>query len=579
MGSASGPSGGPLRVATAGLLECPTPDAERVRVPIKRVGPPQPAAAHNNRKDYFPLKPGIDARLDLLVRAGQQPLLRHGLKGLEKESLRLAADGLLAQTPHPPALGSALTHASITTDYSEALIELITPPFREAAETLRYLEDLHAFVYSHLGDEFLLATSMPCGITGDESIPIARYGTSNVGRMKHVYRHGLAWRYGRAMQAIAGVHFNYSVNEALWPILRELTGNRDPLARFVADAYFGVIRNVHRHGWLLIYLFGMSPVVCKGFFGNRDALAATFPEIDTETRHRPYATSLRMSDIGYRNANQAGLDISLDNLDDYVASLSQAIAMPHPDYERIGVQVDGEYRQLNANILQIENEYYTSIRPKQIAESGEKPTLALKRRGVRYLELRVLDLNGFHPAGASLDELYFLETFMLYCFLADSPPLAAAEKAETGRNSLAVACCGRTPGFTLHRGDRAVGLREWATEILDGMAAIAEILDGDDPERPYTLSLERQRLAVREPDATPSARMLAEMRRSGECFRAYALRLSREHAEYFRARRLAEARAEAFRREAEESLEEQRRIEAADRIGFDEFLQRYFSQS
>lgn len=490
----------------------------------------------------------------------------------------MAPTGTIAQTPHPRALGAALTHPWITTDYSEALIELITPPFVDPAATLGFLEDLHTFVYRHLGDEFLLATSMPVGLSGDESIPIARYGTSNVGRMKHVYRRGLAYRYGRTMQAIAGVHFNYSADVALWLVLRELAGSSAPLHAFIADGYFGAIRNVHRYGWLLIYLFGHSPAVCRSFFTGREEAAAAFSELDADTLYRPYATSLRMSDIGYRNSSQAELEISFDSLDRYVASLGAAIDKPHPAYEKIGVKVNGDYRQLNANVLQIENEYYSAIRPKQIARSGEKPTLALKRRGVRYLELRLLDLGCFYPTGVSLDELRFLETFLVFCLLADSPPLSPVEKAETGHNSFAVACCGRTPAFHLSQGGREVPLRDWATQLLEAMGAVAEVLDGQDPARPYSRSVALQRPAIADPEATPSARVLAEMRRSGQSFAAYALELSRRQAAVWRERPLDDAVAERFRQDAERSLAEQRRIEASDRLSFDEFLRRYFAQ-
>jgi glutamate--cysteine ligase len=526
------------------------------------------------------LSQSIDSRLNRLIAAGQQHLLRNGLKGLEKESLRMTAGGTIAQTAHPAALGSALTHPYITTDYSEALLELITPPFADPVDAVRFLEDVHSFVYAHLeGGEFLLGTSMPIGLNGDESIPIAQYGTSNIGRMKRIYRQGLAYRYGRAMQSIAGVHFNFSVNEALWPVLAELLESRDPLPKFIADAYFGIIRNVHRYGWLVIYLFGMSPTVCKSFFRGREHLAAAFPEFDAETLYRPYATSLRMSDIGYRNDNQAALEISFDNLDDYVASLGKAIDTPYRPYERIGVKVGGEYRQLNSNILQIENEYYSGIRPKQVTESGEKPTLALKRRGIRYIELRSLDLACFSPAAADVNELRFLEVFLLFCLMADSPLMNSEERAEAGRNSLKAACCGRTPGFELQREGREVLLREWALELIGAMRSVAEILDGEDPEQPYHRSLDSRIPAIADPAASPSAQMLDEMRRNRESFAEYARRLSGQHADYFRNRPLSAEKAELFGRQARESLEEQQRIEAGDTLGFDEFLRRYFAQA
>ena len=301
--------------------------------------------------------------LQYLTHHNLHHLLQLGLKGIEKESLRISRRGVIAQTPHPRALGSALTHPYITTDYSEALLEFITPPFADIKQTLGYMHQIHQFVYPHLGEEMLLATSMPCGIDGDLSVPIAEYGSSNVGKMKHIYRKGLWHRYGRTMQAIAGIHFNYSVPQALWPMLHRQAGNRGSLQNFIAEGYFGLIRNFQRQGWLMLYLFGASPAICKSFFKSRPHLMGEFEEFDPHTLFHPYATSLRMSDIGYKSKNQAGLKIDYNSLDGYVESLSQAINTPYPDYEKIGVKVDGEYQQLNANLLQIENEFYSTMRP------------------------------------------------------------------------------------------------------------------------------------------------------------------------------------------------------------------------
>jgi glutamate--cysteine ligase len=526
------------------------------------------------------LKDSIQARLDQLRQAGADAMLRTGMKGLEKESLRITQRGTVAQTPHPPALGAALTHPYITTDYSEALIELVTPPFASSADALAFLDELHQFVYAHIGDELLLATSMPGRLEGEESIPIGRYGTSNIGRMKSVYRRGLAYRYGRAMQSIAGIHFNYSIDEMLWPVYREILRRADtPMPAFIAEQYFGIIRNVHRYGWLILYLFGCSPALCKSFFTGREPPGERFTEFDPDTYYRPYATSLRMSDIGYKNDSQSGVAISFDDLPSYVASLTRAIETPYPPYERIGVKADGEYRQLNANLLQIENEYYSPIRPKQIAESGEKPTLALKKRGVRYLELRSVDLNCFHPDGISVEQLHFLENFLVFCLLADSPPLAEEERNETSRNALAVACCGRTPGFTIQRHGVETSLGDEARRILDAMQPIAGVLDSNETERPFRKVLDRQREAVVEPDRTPSARLLKELGENSLSFADYALAISGVHALRFRNRRLDAETAARLEELSAESWDQQRQIEAADTLPFDAFLQRYFTQS
>ena len=436
------------------------------------------------------LHAALPCSLQGLIDLNQQYLLKSGLKGIEKESLRISFDGSIAQTPHPKALGSALSHPYITTDYSESLMEFITPPFADIKQTLAYMHQLHQFAYPYLKGEMLLATSMPCGIVNDLSVPIAQYGTSNIGKMKHVYRKGLWHRYGRTMQAIAGIHFNYSVPEALWPGLHQISGSDSPLEYFISNAYFGLIRNFQRQGWLILYLFGASPAICKTFFNSRPQLMREFEEFDEHTVFHPYATSLRMSDIGYKSKNQAGLKIDYNSLDGYVESLSAAINTPYPEYEQIGVKVDGEYRQLNANILQIENEFYSTMRPKQIAKSGEKPALALKRRGVLYVEMRSLDLNLFNPIGIDETTARFIEAFLLSCLLHDSPRYGAEEFQINNSNQLLVANQGRKPGLMLNKNGEAISLQDWAHCILMAMQPICALLDQGSLDKPYQLSLQ-----------------------------------------------------------------------------------------
>ena len=510
--------------------------------------------------------------------SGHQHLLCGGFKGVEKESLRIAKNGSIAQTPHPAALGSALTHPTITTDYSEALIELITPPFADVNDTLDYLHQVHQFVYEHLDNEILLGASMPCGIDGDNSIPIAEYGSSNIGRMKHVYRHGLWHRYGRTMQSIAGIHFNYSAPEALLTALHRQAHSPRSLEQFTAEAYFGLIRNFQRLGWLILYLFGASPAICKNFFKSRPALMAQFEEFDNGTLYHPYATSLRMSDIGYKSKNQANLKIDYNSLSGYVDSLGKAITTPYPDYEKIGIVVDGEYRQLNNNILQIENEFYSTIRPKQIINSGEKPTLALKRRGVRYIEMRSLDLDLFNPIGIDVAKARFIEALLLTCLLKDSPEISDRDHQLNNANQLAVANFGRKPGLELQKGDQVIGLQDWSTEILDSMQPVCAILDNGDADQPYSAALAQQQLLIQNPDLTASARILDGMSQTGLPFSRYALNTSAEHARYFSLNKLDITHTQQFDEMAKLSLAKQQEIESKKQIPFADFLTQYFAQ-
>jgi glutamate--cysteine ligase len=525
-------------------------------------------------------RPGVDRifekRLSGLVNTGERAVLRGGRKGVEKESLRVTPEGHIAQTPHPRELGSPLTSEHITTDFSEALIELVTPPFATSWELLQYLLDLHQFVYRHLRDELLWATSMPCLIDDDASIPIARYGTSNVARMKAVYREGLSVRYGRMMQAISGVHFNYSFPARFWEAYADLRKVGSADRDFVSASYFDLLRNYRRFGWIVLYLFGVSPVVCGSFLrGRRDA---SLRELTPGTFYEPHATSLRMSDIGYRNRNQAGLAISVNSLDEYVRDLTRAITTPHPPYQALGVKHDGQYRQLNANILQIENEYYSYIRPKRVARSGERPTKALRRAGVEYVEIRALDVSAFDPVGVNQHKLRFLEAFAALCLLKESAPIQSGEEAALDRNHLTVARRGREPGLELAREGRGVPMVQWAAELLESMEGICELLDHGDPSRPYAQSLATQAAKVHDVSRTPSARLLKELEESEESFFDLALRMSRAHKAYFlelytpNPERLSELAGEA-----QQSLEQQRAIEAAEKESFEEYVARYFS--
>lgn len=518
----------------------------------------------------------FERRLAALVNSRERGVLQGGLKGVEKESLRVTPDQHLAQTPHPQSLGSTLTHEYITTDYSEALIELVTPTFRESWELLQFLCDLHQFVYRHLGDELLWATSMPCIVGGDSEIPIARYGRSNIGQMKEVYRLGLGYRYGRMMQAISGVHFNYSFPMRFWEVFADVLQVAKGDQSFISEQYFALLRNYRRYGWLILYLFGNSPALCGSFVKGREH---TLQELSPGTLFEPYATSLRMSDLGYRNKNQAGVRISVNSLAEYVRDLTAAVSTPHPEYEKIGVKVNGEYRQLNTNLLQIENEYYSYIRPKRVARSGEHPSQALKRGGVEYVEFRALDVSAFDPVGVNQSKLRFIEAFAALCVLKESAPIASGEQDGFDANHALVAHRGREPGLVLNREGRRTTVQSWGAELIDSMRGICELLDEGAPQRPYTAALEQQEAKLRDPALTPSARTLKELETTGESFADLAMRMSRAHKAYFLDLYPPnEQRLEQFATQAEESLEKQAAIERADDVDFDTYLARYFQR-
>lgn len=516
----------------------------------------------------------FDRRLTAVADAGGN-LLYGGLKGIEKESLRVAADGSLSMTDHPDGLGSALTNRYITTDFSEALLEFVTPAFETTWEALHCVCGIHQFTYGELGDEMLWPASMPCSVPGDDEIPLARYGNSNVGQMKTIYRRGLGYRYGRQMQTIAGVHFNYSVPQHFWRPYQDMLGDKSNADDFRSGQYLGLIRNFKRMGWLVLYLFGASPALCKSFAGGN---VAAMKSLNDETYFEPYGTSLRMSDLGYSNQNQSRIKISLNGLDEYVRDLSKAIETPEPLYQEIGVKVDGRYRQLNANLLQIENEFYSPVRPKRVANSGERPTAALRRGGIEYVEIRSLDINLFDPCGINQNTMRFMEALLLYCLLLESPKFSEEELREVTRNQALTAKNGRDPDFSLMRNGKPIAIKAWASEIVSGVISVAAQIDRHDGNNSYSEAVRVMQDLVDDPDSTPSARIIAELEEASTSFFRFTLAMAKSHRDYFASIAQPDAAAsEQFRQEAQDSLRRQREIEASDTIDIDQYLERYFA--
>ena len=516
----------------------------------------------------------FEQRLGALLTRGDASVAG-GKRGVEKESLRVTSDGCLAQTPHPPGLGSALTNRFITTDFSEALLEFVTPALGSTWEALQVVCDIHQFTYQQLGEELLWCASMPCRLPAAEQIPLARYGNSNVGRMKTIYRRGLGHRYGRNMQTIAGVHFNYSLPESFWATYRDMLGEEAAESEFRSTHYLAMIRNFRRFGWIVLYLFGASPALCKSFGGGKEL---SMPELNAETWYEPYGTSLRMSDLGYNNQTQAGITISLNRLDEYIRDLSEAIRTPEPAYEKIGIIRNGEYQQLSTNKLQIENEYYSPVRPKRVARSGERPTAALRRGGIEYVEIRSLDLSVSDPAGINQNAMRFIEAFLIYCLLEESPPFDAGSFEEALQNQSLTAKRGREPGLKLSRDGIPVEFSDWAREIVDKVAAVAELIDRHEEDGSYGDAVSVAASHVADPDSTPSARLLQALRDAKSSFFEFALDLARRDKRYFSSiAPMPPERAQQLEEEAAGSIERQRDIEAADDMSFEEYLARYFA--
>ena len=505
----------------------------------------------------------MNASSDLLLRrlAALPPEALPGMRrGLEKESLRAAPDGALALTPHPAALGSPLTHPHITTDFSESQPELVTGTHGSVQACLDELRQIHQMVYAEmaaLGDEMLWASSMPCKLPPDEMITLGYYGTSNVGRAKSVYRMGLGHRYGRRMQTISGIHYNWSLPGA------------------GSEQYFGLIRNFRRHAFLLLYLFGASPVVCGTFVqGRQHALQP----LGSRAMYLPHATSLRMGRLGYQSDAQSTLAVSYNGLEGYAASLQDALTRPWPAYEAIGIQApSGDYNQLAVTLLQIENEFYGTIRPKRVIEPGERPLHALRARGVEYVEVRLMDLNPFLPVGIDEQTMRFLDVFLLHCLLSDSPPDSPAEIEALKRNQHLVAERGREPGLKLACGGMEVALTDWAAQVLGELPALARALDEALGGDGHQAAVQAAQQALHNPALLPSARVLAALPGYGDSYVAFMLDRSQQIRSLMLAQPPGAALRQRFAEMAVQSRAQQHAIEVSDTLSFEQYRREYTS--
>ncbi len=528
----------------------------------------------------------VDSRAKRLLDTHSAAVFAKRNIGLEKESLRVAADGAISQQRHPPSLGSPLCNKSITTDFSEALIEMVTPPCKSAESVMAYLTGLHQFIASRLPDqEHLWNTSMPCILHGEQSIRIGQYGDSHNGQMKQAYRRGLGLRYGRRMQAIAGVHFNFSFDESIWPVWQELHGHQQKALFDMSqqdalrtEGYFHMTRNLMRIGWIVPYLFGASPAICQSFLGDDDH--PTLKTFNGSTRYEPFGTSLRLGNIGYQYRDDKNLDLSVchSNFECYMRDIIAHVSEVHPPYEKMGILDEvGRYQQLTANRLQIENEYYSSVRPKQIADAGEMAILALKKRGIRYLELRSVDVNLQHDEGVNLEQVAMLEMLMMFAFLADSPPLEVEEMRDNASNMTNVAHNGRKPGLQLIHAGKSVALDQWGLSIVDSLQAIAEQLDSESGGNLYERSLDQQRAKIQDSDKTPSAIVLAGIKERGSFF-DYALDQSVTSHDNLLAATAESELASKLSFEVTESIEQLKALEAQCTGSFEDFLQDYYAQ-
>ena len=498
--------------------------------------------------------------------------IRHGV---ERETLRISETGALATTAHPKSLGSALKHEWITTDFSESLLEFITPPEVDVDKTIDQLVDIHKYVYENIQSELLWPLSMPCFVDAKTDIPIANYGRSNIGKLKEVYRKGLHNRYGSMMQVIAGVHLNMSFPDEFWQHYLGAKGV-DANKQNISNSYFSLIRNFRRFSWLVPYLFGASPALCGSFIAHKKT-PYDFRKLGKGSLYLPHSCSLRMSDLGYTSNLQSELFICYNNLSSYVKSVRSAINQPADLYANIPAGQDGVWEQLNSNILQIENELYAPIRPKQVANYLEKPTDALESRGVSYIEVRGLDVNPFSQVGIDAQQIRFMDAFLLYCLCLPSPEFDEKQDKINKENLKRVVIEGRKPDLRLVTKAGEVDFKTVASDIFNGIRSCAQMLDQANSCRDYTASLAIERAKVNDAALTFSGRMLNILTEDDIDNSQLGVELAKEYKSFIDKTHYRHFSQAELNEESAKSLVRQEEQEAADTKDFSTFAEDYFN--
>ena len=497
-------------------------------------------------------------------------------RGIEREALRVNNDGSLSQTAHPAAYGKALTHTSITTDFAESLLEFITPVAKSVDELFHYLNDIHHHAVLNLpSEQYLWPMSMPCYVQSEDHVELAQFGTSNIGRMKTAYREGLKNRYGSMMQIISGVHYNFSLPQSFWeqwPALHNssLTGQEAQSA-----GYMGLIRNYLRYGWVIPYLFGASPAICKSFLQGKET-KFTFKKTGKGTIYLPYATSLRLSDLGYTNSSQADLDICYNSLDSYLSSVKSALVKKDPKFTAMGLEKEGELIQLNDNVLQIENELYASIRAKRVSKQNETPSQALKARGIEYIEIRSLDVNPFCKLGITREQVNFLDLFLTWCATIDSPELSATEYHACAGNFSEVVTRGRDPELHLTISGENKDIAGWGKWLNEQLSEMAILLDKKQGDHCYQSAMLHISPRFKESDKTSSARILKRIKNGNGDNGSLALELARQYKEQLEEQPYYLWSEQCFEKQKQASITAQQKIENEDTLSFSDFLVDYF---
>jgi len=498
-------------------------------------------------------------------------ILNNIFRGIERETLRIKKNGSFSEKKHPYLLGSPLTHKWITTDFSENLLEFITPTSNNIDYLLSFLKDLHCFTASKTQNELIWPFSMPYD-DNKTDIQIAQYGNSNLGKMKTTYRIGLKHRYGDLVNTVSGVHYNFSLPLIFWKNCKKNISKKNKNTDYVSSGYLDLIRNYYRFGWIIPYLFGASPAISSSFLKNTKK-KYRFKKTKENILYLPWSTSLRLSDIGYTNSKVIDLNIMFNDLNSYIQSLKKSIETPSKKFMNIGLKdIYGNFKQLNTNILQMESELYTQIRPKRKINYGETLIESLTNKGIEYVEIRSLDINPFSPIGISKKQILFLDLFLIWCALIDSPQINTIDVYLINKNWKKIIFEGRKPNQKIYLNNKyeKKTLVEISDIIFKDLHQIALILDYNSKNFTYQKICKETKLLFYNPELTYSAKFLKIIIETG--IKKAGLYFANKYHRNFTNKNYLNLNKNILEQEVIRSHEETVEIEKTDMLSFEEYI-------
>jgi glutamate--cysteine ligase len=317
------------------------------------------------------------------------------------------------------------------------------------------------------------------------------------------------------MQCVSGIHFNFSLSESSWEPL-----TRNPDQSFINQKYLGAIRNIKRNFWFLLERLGASPVAHESYLLNREHSLIKHGKNDLCF---PYATSLRMSDIGYQSSMQNALKINYNDLDEFIDAVITGIKTPLKRFENMGLfDEQGVPQQISAGILQIENELYDTVRPKRSGPSGSRPATLLKNEGIEYLELRGIDINPFIPEGIDENKIKLLDIFIMHSLISESPQVSNKEIEEIRINQKTMVKNGRSENITIDRKGISTPLKELRKVFHEELTQVAAAMDEYSPGYSQALNTEMS-VSIK-----PSQKIINEMESQNLSFQEYGLAQSKK---------------------------------------------------